>query len=117
MSHIFDNCKSLTIIPNISKWNFQNVEDISWMFYNCESLISLTYINFLTKLNIKRMDNIFKDSSFSQKISSFLSDKEYLESISSNNDNNLSSNIIFEDYSTNIFYNEIDDTNYDNFYS
>ena len=37
--------------------------------------------------------------------------------ISSDDDNNLSNDIIFKDNSSNIFYNEIDDEHYDNFYS
>ena len=109
MSNFFDNCCSLSVLPNISKWNFKNVEDISRMFYNCNSLISLPDINFLTKFHFKKMDKIFNESNFDSKISYlslFSSDKKY-------SDSNVSS----EDDSINIFPNKIDDEYYDNFYS
>ena len=121
MSYLFDNCYSLTVIPNISKWNFKNVQDISRMFYNCKSLISLPDINFLTKFDFKKMDKIFNDINLDSKTSNlslFSSDKKYSDSnISSKDDNTFSNNIVFEDNSSNIFYNEMDDSYYDNFYS
>ena len=120
MSNLFDNCCSLSVLPNISKWNFKNVEDISRMFYNCNSLIS-SDMNFLTKFDLKKMNLIFTENNFSSKtsnISLFSSDKKYIYSnISSDDDNNLCNGIIFEDNSSNIFYNEIDDEYYDNFYN
>ena len=121
MSNFFENCNSLTVIPNISKWNFKNVIDISRMFYNCNSLISLPEINFLTKYHFKKMDNIFNENNFDSKTSNlslFSSDKEYSYSnISSKDDNTFYYDNIYEENSSNIFYNEIDDANYDNFYS
>ena len=38
---MFCNCTSLSIIPDISKWNTSNVTNMSCMFYNCSSLLSL----------------------------------------------------------------------------
>ena len=35
---MFNNCKSLSELPEISKWNLKNVIDINYMFYNCKSL-------------------------------------------------------------------------------
>ena len=91
------------------------------MFYNCKSLISLPDINFLTKFDFKKMDKIFNDINFDSKTSNlslFSSDKKYnYSNISSDDDNNLSNDIIFKDNSSNIFYNEMDDEHYDNFYS
>ena len=66
MSNLFENCCSLSTLPNISKWNFENVEDISRMFYNCNSLISFD-INFLTKFHFKKMDKIFNKSNLYSK--------------------------------------------------
>ena len=38
---MFYNCESLISLPDISKWNTNNVTDMSNMFSNCESLIFL----------------------------------------------------------------------------
>ena len=40
MSYMFYNCESLFSIPDISKWNTNNVIDMSNMFHNCKSLYS-----------------------------------------------------------------------------
>ena len=41
MKGMFCNCTSLSIIPDISKWNTAKVTNMSCMFYNCSSLLSL----------------------------------------------------------------------------
>ena len=41
MKGLFCDCSSLSIIPDISKWNTSNVTNMSLMFYNCKSLLSL----------------------------------------------------------------------------
>ena len=33
---MFLNCKSLSSLPDISKWNTENVLDMSYMFSNCK---------------------------------------------------------------------------------
>ena len=38
MSSFFENCSSLASLPDISKWNTQNVEDKSDMFKGCNKL-------------------------------------------------------------------------------
>ena len=38
MNNIFNGCRSLKSIPDISKWDTQNVENISYMFNGCCSL-------------------------------------------------------------------------------
>ena len=45
MGFIFDDCSSLSSLPDISKWNTNNVTDMSWMFRNCSSLQSLPDIS------------------------------------------------------------------------
>ena len=45
MSYIFDGCSSLLSLPDISKWNTNNITDMSDMFYECSSLISLPDIS------------------------------------------------------------------------
>ena len=36
MSYMFCDCKSLSSLPDISKWNSNNVKDISYMFKGCK---------------------------------------------------------------------------------
>ena len=38
ISYMFNNCESLTNLPDLSKWNTSNVLNMSYMFNNCESL-------------------------------------------------------------------------------
>ncbi len=44
MKYLFYDCKSLLSLPDISKWNTNNIVDMSNVFYNCKSLSSLLYI-------------------------------------------------------------------------
>ena len=45
MSYMFCYCKSLESLPDISKWNLNNIENISHMFYGCKSLKSFPDIS------------------------------------------------------------------------
>jgi len=54
-SYMFYNCNSLLSLPDISKWNINNNTDTSYMFYNCTSLISLPDIS---KWNINNNTNM-----------------------------------------------------------
>ena len=45
MSYLFWGCKSLISLPDISKWNISNVKYMNGMFSGCESLISLPDIS------------------------------------------------------------------------
>ena len=42
---MFHGCSSLSSLPDISKWNTNNVIDVSCMFYKCLSLSSLPDIS------------------------------------------------------------------------
>ena len=55
MRYMFNNCESLSSLPDISKWNINNVTNMSYMFNNCESLSSLPDIS---KWNTKDDANI-----------------------------------------------------------
>jgi hypothetical protein len=44
-------CSSLTLLPDFSKWNIKNVEDIEGIFDNCISLSSFP------NLSIKNINN------------------------------------------------------------
>ena len=41
MQQMFDNCSSLTSLPDIAKWKSLKVESMYRMFYNCLSLSSI----------------------------------------------------------------------------
>ena len=56
---MFCNCESLCSLPDISKWNTNNVIDMSWMFYDCESLSSLPEISKWNTNNVTNMDGLF----------------------------------------------------------
>ena len=45
MSSMFDNCKSIVSLPDISEWNTKNVNNMSRMFAVCQSLKSLPDIS------------------------------------------------------------------------
>ena len=45
MSNMFSGCKSLSSLPDISKWNINNVKNMSFMFEGCKSLSSLPDIS------------------------------------------------------------------------
>ena len=61
MNSIFYYCESLTSLPDISAWNTQNVNDMGFMFSNCLSLISLPDISKWNTQNITNMSGIFKE--------------------------------------------------------
>ena len=57
MSYMFYNCYSL-ISLDLSKFNTQKVNDMSYMFYQCKSLKSLDLSNFNTQ-NVTKMNSMF----------------------------------------------------------
>ena len=60
MSYIFCYCKSLSFLPDISKWNCYNAIDINKIFYNCRLLLSsLPDISKWNTNNISNMSGIF----------------------------------------------------------
>ena len=56
---MFNNCKSLSSLPDISKWNTSNVENMSSIFNNCESLSSLPDISKWNMTNVTNMSYSF----------------------------------------------------------
>ena len=50
MSYMFAYCRNLELLPDISRWNTENLKNAENMFFNCISLISLPDI---TKWNIQ----------------------------------------------------------------
>jgi len=70
ISFMFYGCNSLISIPDISKWNTYNVKNMSYMFYGCKSLLSIPDLSKWDISNVKYMDNMFEgcDSLISSKI-------------------------------------------------
>ena len=38
---MFSGCKSLSSLPDISKWNTSNVTDMRWMFDGCNESLKI----------------------------------------------------------------------------
>ena len=54
MSCLFENCLSLNVLPDISKWDTSNLKEMRSMFNGCSSLKVLPDIS---KWNTKNVDN------------------------------------------------------------
>ena len=59
MDFMFDGCNSLISLPDISKWNTSNVNNMSYMFVRCTSLISLPDISNLNLSRVNSMSHMF----------------------------------------------------------
>ena len=46
MGFVFYECSSLKILPDISKWNIENVTLIAGLFFGCSSLKELPDISY-----------------------------------------------------------------------
>ena len=59
MSNIFSGCSSLSSLPDISKWNTNNVTDMYSMFSECSSLSSLPDISKWNTNKVTDMSHMF----------------------------------------------------------
>ena len=59
ISYLFNECNSLISLPDISKWNISNAKDMSYMFNGCKSLESLPDISQWKTSKVKDMSFIF----------------------------------------------------------
>ena len=59
ISKMFSGCTSLSSLPDISKWNTNNVTDMSKMFDGCSSLSSLPDISKWSTNNVTYMSKMF----------------------------------------------------------
>ena len=59
MNGLFKNCSSLSLIPDISKWDVRNITNMNSLFVGCKSLIDIPDIS-NWKLNL----NVIKESIF-----------------------------------------------------
>ena len=71
MSGIFYGCRSLELLPDISKWNTSKVEDMSYMFYGCKSLKSLPDISNWNTSSVKNLKFMFYGCISSLKLPDF----------------------------------------------
>ena len=60
MGSMFNGCKSLISLPDMSNWNTSNVWDMRYMFYECKSLISLPDISNWNTSNVEDMWGLFE---------------------------------------------------------
>ena len=60
MIGMFNGCKSLISLPDISKWDTSNVTNMIAMFYECQSLISLPDISKWNTSKVTNMIFMFK---------------------------------------------------------
>jgi surface protein len=60
MNHLFNNCKLLQSLPDISVWNTSNVTDMNTMFSNCQSLLYLPDISKWDTSNVINMAYMFQ---------------------------------------------------------
>ena len=56
---MFSYCKSLSFIPDISKWNTKNIINANRMFFACSSLIKLPDISLWNTQNFKNINEMF----------------------------------------------------------
>ena len=56
---MFYGCSSILSLPDISKWNINNVKNMSYMFNGCSSLICIPDISKWNTNNATNMSNMF----------------------------------------------------------
>ena len=59
---MFLDCSSLISLPDISKWNVENVKNIRLMFSSCSSLIFLPDLSKWNITKIKKKEELCSDS-------------------------------------------------------
>ena len=59
IDYLFFNCSSIIELPDISKWNTENINNISELFEGCSSLKSLPDISNWNTKNVKYITGIF----------------------------------------------------------
>ena len=59
LSNIFYGCNSLISLPDIGKWNIENVTDMSCIFQGCKSLLFLPDISLWNTSKTTKMNSMF----------------------------------------------------------
>ena len=65
MKSLFCDCSSLISLPDISKWDTNNVTDMSFIFSGCEKLNELPDISKWNINKVDKMEDMFEDCSSS----------------------------------------------------
>ena len=63
MNCLFYGCSSLELLPDISKWNINDVRDLSGIFYGCSSLKSIPDISSWNTNKVTNMTDLFRTCS------------------------------------------------------
>ena len=63
MSNMFNECSSLLSLPDISKWSTNKVTNMSYIFYGCSLLSSLPDISIWNTYNVTSISCMFKECS------------------------------------------------------
>ena len=63
MSHMFDNCTSISSLPDISKFDTINITNMSYIFYNFRCLSFPNILNWKTE-NVTNMSGMFSKCQF-----------------------------------------------------
>ena len=63
ISYMFFGCSSLLSLSDISKWDTSNVINMEYMFFGCSSLLSLPDISKWDTSNVMNMSNLFNNCS------------------------------------------------------
>ena len=61
MSHMFSDCESLITLPNITKWDTKEISDMSHMFKGCKSLKFLPDISQWSTDNVVSVASMFEN--------------------------------------------------------
>ena len=59
ISYMFCGCESLLSLPDINNWNISHIKDMSYLFYQCSSLINIGEISKWNINNITDMNFLF----------------------------------------------------------
>ena len=59
MSHMFSNCSSLISLPDINKWETSKITNMNYLFFGCSSLSSLPDISSWDTSNVIDMQRMF----------------------------------------------------------
>ena len=59
INDLFYGCSSLKSLPDISKWNTQNIENTEGLFYECNNLMILPDISKWNISNVKKINHLF----------------------------------------------------------
>ena len=60
MKCLFSECENLFSLPDISKWDTKNINDMSFIFYKCSNLKELPDISKWNTSNVINMSGMFR---------------------------------------------------------